>query len=99
MRVRDDGVMSRIVVVFAHVIVVVGLSGAGASADAAGYCRPTSAGKDRIIKTGTCPTGYFASGGCCEAFHRETKQAFPRLPGKACPAGSYASGGACVSFR
>lgn len=81
----------------AFIIISLGLSGA---AGASGYCRPTSDGKDRLAKSGTCPTGYFASGGCCEAFRVETKQAFPKVPGKACPAGSYASGSSsCVSFR
>lgn len=92
--------MSRFVVIVARIAVVAGLSGSGAAAQAAGYCRPTPDGKDRIVRAGTCPTGYFASGACCEAFHRETKKAFPKVPGKACPAGSYASGSSsCVSFR
>lgn len=63
------------------------------------YCRPTSDGKNRIPKTGFCPSGYFASGNCCEAYRRDSKDAFPKLPGKACPSGTYVSGGSCVSFR
>lgn len=65
----------------------------------ASYCRKGANGKPRIERTGTCPTGYFASGDCCEAFLLDAKEAFPRKEGKTCPTGFYASGGACVSFR
>jgi hypothetical protein len=68
------------------------------AAAAESYCLPKN-GKARIEKRGTCPSGYFASGDCCEAFHADTKAAIPRIQGKACPSGTYASGGACVSFR
>ena len=67
-------------------------------AGAASYCLPKN-GKDRISKAGTCPAGYFASGDCCEAFHADTKKAFPKIEGKACPSGSYVSGGSCVTLR
>lgn len=83
--------MIRLAVALALVI-------AASPAGAAGYCVPKN-GKDRITKTGFCPSGYFASGNCCEAFHADTKKAFPKLPGKACPSGSYVSGGSCVSLR
>lgn len=79
------------------VIIVAVLISSGAVGQT--YCRPTSDGKNRIAKTGTCPSGYFSSGNCCEAYHRDTKDAFPKLPGKACPSGTYVSGGSCVSFR
>ena len=65
----------------------------------ADYCRPTADGKNRFPKTGFCPSGYFASGKCCEAYHRNTKDAFPKKDGKACPSGSYVSGGSCISHR
>ena len=80
-------------ILFAVVISATPLAG-----QASDYCRPKN-GKDRIAKTGFCPSGYFASGNCCEAYHRDTKSAFPKLPGKACPSGSYVSGGSCVSHR
>jgi hypothetical protein len=72
-----------------------------APAIAQDYCRPTSSGKDRFPKTQgqSCPSGYFASGSCCEAFRRDEPQAFPKIEGKACPSGTYASGGSCKSFR
>jgi hypothetical protein len=63
------------------------------------YCLPTN-GRDRIAKTGSaCPTGYFATGDCCEAVHADTKRAFPKIKGAACPSGTFASAGNyCVSF-
>lgn len=70
------------------------------SARAEDYCRPTSDGKSRIEKTGKfCPTGYFSSGNCCEAFHNDTPTAFPKIEGKACPSGTFRSGSACKAFR
>jgi hypothetical protein len=63
------------------------------------YCVPKSGGTPRIPKTGTCPSGYFSAGKCCEAFRKETPHAMPKIPGKACPSGHYASGGYCVAFR
>jgi hypothetical protein len=84
--------MIRFAIAFALVIVAV------VPAVAASYCLPKN-GKDRIAKTGTCPSGYFASGDCCEAFATDTKKAFPKQIGKACPSGSYVSGSACVSFH
>lgn len=67
----------------------------------AGYCTTTPDGKARIPKTAgkTCPSGYFSTGDCCEAFHRNTPAAIQKIPGKACPSGTYASGGSCASFR
>jgi hypothetical protein len=63
------------------------------------YCMPKN-GKHRFPKTGsTCPTGYFASGRCCEAFHVDTPDAVPMIDGKACPPGTFRSGGACKAFR
>jgi hypothetical protein len=62
-------------------------------------CRRTADGKARIPRTGTCPSGYFASGGCCEAFRATTPEAFPRGPDRSCPSGTFASGGSCKSFR
>lgn len=63
------------------------------------YCQPTSSGKDRFPKTGTCPSGYFSSGQCCEAYRADEPKAFPKIDGKACPSGTYASGSACKSYR
>ncbi|CAH1691726.1 conserved exported hypothetical protein [Hyphomicrobiales bacterium] len=65
---------------------------------AASYCLPKN-GKDRIAKTGICPTGYFASADCCEAFRDDAKRAVPKIEGKACPSGFFRSQAYCVSFR
>jgi hypothetical protein len=66
---------------------------------ASDYCVPKADGTPRIPKTGTCPSGYFSSGKCCEAFRNDTQHAMPKIPGKACPSGYYASGDSCVAFR
>jgi hypothetical protein len=63
------------------------------------YCLPKANGTHRIQRTGSiCPTGYFATGNCCEALHRDTPRAFPKIRGAACPSGTFASGGACVGL-
>lgn len=70
-------------------------------AGATDYCRPKADGTHRMVKADgrACPSGYFASGRCCEAFRRDQPQAFPRVEGRACPSGTHASGGACLPFR
>ncbi len=79
-------------------IAIVGILMMPATAQAASYCLPKN-GKDRIAKAGTCPTGYFTSGECCEAFRTDTKRAIHKINGKACPSGFYTSQAYCVSFR
>jgi hypothetical protein len=37
-------------------------------------------GRDRIQRTGTCPTGYVGKGNFCEAFHDDTPRAMPNTP-------------------
>lgn len=64
------------------------------------YCTRKADGTDRIYKTGSsCPTGYFASGRCCEALHKDTPKAFPKIKGAACPPGTFTSGDSCKAFR
>ncbi|MGY4500546.1 hypothetical protein ACVWYH_004477 [Bradyrhizobium sp. GM24.11] len=63
------------------------------------YPTPTRDGRERIHRTGTCPTGFVGKGTFCEALHQDTPHAFPVIPGKACPPGSFRSGDACKSFR
>lgn len=63
------------------------------------YTTPTRDGRERIQRTGTCPTGYVGKGDKCEALHADTPRAFPVIPGKACPSGTFRSGDACKSFR
>jgi hypothetical protein len=69
------------------------------TAAAGPYCVPKPNGIVRIPKTGSCPTGYFASGNCCEALHDTTTRAMPKIKGAACPSGYFASGGACKALR
>ncbi|SDK38443.1 hypothetical protein [Bradyrhizobium ottawaense] len=63
------------------------------------YPRPTRDGRDRIQRTGACPTGYVGSGDKCEALHADTPRAYPKIKGAACPSGTFASGDACKAFR
>ena len=83
---------------FSTVAIAIALSNAAFSDSP--YCTPKADGTDRIYKTGSsCPTGYFASGRCCEALHRDTPKAFPEIKGAPCPSGYFASGNACKAFR
>ncbi|MEH2517539.1 hypothetical protein V1279_003112 [Bradyrhizobium sp. AZCC 1610] len=63
------------------------------------YPTPTKDGRERIQRTGVCPTGYVGKGDKCEALHRDTPRAYPYIPGTACPSGTFRSGDACKAFR
>jgi hypothetical protein len=63
------------------------------------YAKPTNNGRDRIHRTGTCPTGYVGKGDFCEALHLDTPRAMPKIEGAACPSGYFRSGDACKAFR
>ncbi|MEY9427026.1 hypothetical protein ABH975_002341 [Bradyrhizobium ottawaense] len=63
------------------------------------YPTPTRDGRERIQRTGTCPTGYVGKGAFCEALHQDTPHAFPVIPGKTCPSGTFRSGDGCKNFR
>ncbi|WP_029084328.1 hypothetical protein [Bradyrhizobium sp. th.b2] len=63
------------------------------------YPTPTQDGRERIQRTGTCPTGYVGKGDKCEALHKDTPRAYPYIPGTACPSGTFRSGDACKEFR
>lgn len=63
------------------------------------YPTPTRDGRERIQRTGTCPTGFIGKGRFCEALHADTPRAFPLIPGKPCPSGTFRSGDACKAFR
>jgi hypothetical protein len=63
------------------------------------YPTPTRDGRERIQRTGTCPTGYVGKGNFCEALHSDTQRAMPKIKGAACPSGYFASGDACKAFR
>lgn len=56
-------------------------------------------GRERIVRTGSCPTGYVGKGRFCEALHADTPRAYPVIPGKACPSGTFRSGDACKEFH
>lgn len=79
---------------------VIAILAANVSESAASpYCFPKADGTNRIARQGSCPTGYFASGNCCEALHKDTPRAMPKIKGAACPSGYFASGGSCKAFR
>jgi len=59
------------------------------------YSTPTPDGRQRIQRTGTCPTGYIGKGNFCEAIHRDTPAAMPKIKGAPCPSGTFASGDSC----
>jgi hypothetical protein len=63
------------------------------------YPTPTRDGKERIQRTGSCPTGYVGKGDKCEALHRDTPKAFPKIKGTPCPSGTFTSGNNCKRFR
>ncbi|MGJ4945019.1 hypothetical protein ACQR1W_30950 [Bradyrhizobium sp. HKCCYLS1011] len=63
------------------------------------YPTPTGDGRERLQRHGTCPTGYVGLGDKCEALHRDTPRAYPKIKGSACPSGTFASGDYCKSFR
>ena len=63
------------------------------------YPTLTTDGRQRIQRTGTCPTGYIGSGKFCEAIHKDTPAAMPKIKGAPCPSGTFASGDSCKAFR
>lgn len=71
---------------------------ASASAESP-YPRPTRDGRETIRREGTCPTGYVGLGNKCEAMHRDTPRAYPKIKGAPCPSGTFGSGDYCKEFR
>ena len=63
------------------------------------YATPSRDGRERIQRTGPCPTGYVGLGNKCEALHQDTPRAYPKIKGAPCPAGTFASGYYCKEFR
>jgi hypothetical protein len=63
------------------------------------YPTPTRDGRERITRTGSCPTCYIGKGDKCEALHTDTPRAYPYIPGTSCPSGAFRSGDACKAFR
>lgn len=95
MRTRENETRS---LAFLLLVIAVVVASTLKSLASSPYCTPKN-GRDRIQKAGACPTGYFASGDCCEALHKETPNAIPKIRGAACPSGYFASGGSCKAFR
>ena len=56
-------------------------------------------GKERLQRTGKCPTGYVGLGNRCEALHKDTPRAYPKIKGEPCPSGTFGSGDYCKEFR
>lgn len=78
----------------ATVIAALTLAMAESAQAASPYCLPKADGTDRIQKTGSsCPVGYFATGRCCQALHRDSRKAVPKINGATCPSGWFASSG------
>lgn len=63
------------------------------------YPTPTRDGRERIQRTGTCPTGFVGLADKCEALHQGTPRAYPKIKGASCPSGTFASGNYCKAFR
>lgn len=63
------------------------------------YPTPSRDGRERLVRQGSCPSGYVGKGDLCEALHRDTPRAYPKIKGAACPSGTFASGDYCKSFR
>ncbi|MBB4426583.1 hypothetical protein GGD66_005153 [Bradyrhizobium sp. CIR48] len=63
------------------------------------YTTPTRDGRERIQRTGACPTGYVGLGNKCEALHQDTPRAYPKIKGAPCPAATFASGDYCKALR
>jgi hypothetical protein len=63
------------------------------------YPTPSRDGRERLQRQGTCPSGYGGLGNKCEAVHKDTPRAYPKIKGAPCPAGTFASGDYCKEFR
>jgi hypothetical protein len=79
--------------------VAITLLGASAAVAEKPYATPTRDGRERLMRTGTCPTGYVGKGDKCEAFDRDTPRAYPKIEGASCPSGTFRSGDFCKAFR
>lgn len=76
----------------AAALVVAAALGVANDALAAGSCRPTRDGKDRMEMSGGCPSGYVVRGACCESVRPISQPSGAH----ACPAGTMLRLGACV---
>lgn len=76
-------------------LLAVSVFGNAATAFAAGSCRPTRDGKDRVEIAGGCPGGYVMRGACCESIRAMS----PSDGAKTCPAGTMLRLGVCVPLQ
>jgi hypothetical protein len=90
--------LAMIRIITAALLTVAAL-GVAQDALAAGACRPTRDGKDRIERAGGCPSGYFVRGACCESFQTISQPAAPAAGVKTCPPGMVSKLGACIVAR
>jgi hypothetical protein len=90
---RNNFAMIRII---AATLLTLAALGIAQDALAAGACRPTRDGKDRIERAGGCPSGYFVRGACCESFQAMSQPAAPATGIKTCPPGMVSKLGYCV---
>ena len=63
------------------------------------YTTPTRDGRQRIQRTGTCPTGYVGKGNFCESIRKDTPAAMPKIKNAPCPTDYFASGDSCKALR
>jgi len=84
--------MTKIIAVIAVLVTTSALAGNP-------YATPTRDGRETMQRTGTCPTGYVGLGNKCEALHKDTPHAIPKIKGAACPDGYFTSGDYCKAFR
>jgi hypothetical protein len=63
------------------------------------YPTPKPDGTAQIQRTGTCPTGYVGLGKFCEALHKDTPTAYPKIKEAPCPSGTFSSGDYCKSYQ
>ena len=63
------------------------------------YPTPKPDGTARTPRNGTCPTGYVGLGKFCEALHKDTPTAHPKIKGAPCPSGTFSSGDYGESHR
>lgn len=82
-----------------HFVIAFLLLTTNAIAEPHRYPTPTRDGRERIVRQGSCPSGYVGKGDLCEAPHDDTPRAYPKIKGRACPSGTFASGDYCKSFR
>jgi len=92
---REHGAMIRI----AAALLAIATLGTALEAQAAGACRPTRDGKDRIERAGGCPDGYFVRGACCESVMATSPSPQAGPSQRSCPAGTVAKLGFCIPSR